>query len=181
LNLSGNKLKDLETIDPLKEFKTLKNLDLFNCDVTQVELYREKLFGLIPSLKSLDGFDRQDREAEDSEAEEDEDDGNDVEGASDGDDNDDDDDDGLSDEEEDDDDVVGDVGLKYLAQDDIDEEGEDDEFNPDGEDDDDDDVEEDEDEDGVAVVPPAEGQTRGEKRKRVDGGGDEPDEASEDA
>jgi len=66
-----------------KEFSNLKNLDLFNCDVTQIENYREKLFGLIPNLKYLDGFDRDDKEAEDSEADEDEE-GNDAEGDSEG-------------------------------------------------------------------------------------------------
>lgn len=66
-----------------KEFKSLKNLDLFNCDVTQIENYREKLFQLIPSLKFLDGFDSEDREAEDSEIDED-DDEKEVDGDSDG-------------------------------------------------------------------------------------------------
>ncbi|KAL3279923.1 hypothetical protein HHI36_017430 [Cryptolaemus montrouzieri] len=42
LNLSGNKIKDLETLEPLKNFKYLKNLDLFNNDVTTVEDYRRK-------------------------------------------------------------------------------------------------------------------------------------------
>ncbi|RWS09811.1 acidic leucine-rich nuclear phosphoprotein 32 family member B-like isoform X3, partial [Dinothrombium tinctorium] len=83
LNLSGNKLKDLETLEPLKEFKNLKNLDLFNCDVTSIDNYREKVFNLIPSLKYLDGFDRDDKEAEDSEA--DDEDGNDLDGEGDSD------------------------------------------------------------------------------------------------
>merc|ERR1711893_178740 len=30
LNLSGNKIKDIETLEPLKSFSELKNLDLFN-------------------------------------------------------------------------------------------------------------------------------------------------------
>jgi len=67
-----------------KEFKNLKNLDLFNCDVTSIESYRDKVFNLIPSLKFLDGFDRDDKEAEDSEADEedlnDDEDGNDIDG-----------------------------------------------------------------------------------------------------
>ncbi|XP_078666943.1 acidic leucine-rich nuclear phosphoprotein 32 family member A-like isoform X8 [Branchiostoma floridae x Branchiostoma belcheri] len=75
LNLSGNKIKDLETLEPLKDFQTLKNLDLFNCEVTQMENYRENVFNLIPSLKYLDGYDRADKEADDSSVEdEDEDD-----------------------------------------------------------------------------------------------------------
>lgn len=51
-----------------EEFKNLKNLDLFNCEVTNVENYRDEVFGLISSLKYLDGYDREDKEAEDSEA-----------------------------------------------------------------------------------------------------------------
>lgn len=55
LNLSGNKIKDLETLKPLKEFKNLSVLDLFNNDATQVENYREKIFKMLPSLNFLDG------------------------------------------------------------------------------------------------------------------------------
>ncbi|VVD01534.1 unnamed protein product [Leptidea sinapis] len=66
LNLSGNKIKDLETLKPLDEFTNLKNLDLFNNDVTNIEDYRSKVFALHPSLK----FDKDDVEAEDSDAEE---------------------------------------------------------------------------------------------------------------
>ena len=62
LNLSGNKIKDIETLDPLKELPNLKILDLFNCEVTTIENYREKVFDLIASLKFLDGFDIQDEE-----------------------------------------------------------------------------------------------------------------------
>ncbi|CAG5090391.1 Similar to Anp32a: Acidic leucine-rich nuclear phosphoprotein 32 family member A (Drosophila melanogaster) [Cotesia congregata] len=56
LNLSGNKIKDLETLQPLKEFQNLKNLDLFNNEATEMDNYREKVFGLIPSLRYLDGI-----------------------------------------------------------------------------------------------------------------------------
>lgn len=70
LNLSGNKIKDLETLKPLEDFENLKNLDLFNNEVTSIEDYRSKVFALHPSLKYLDGFDKEDREAEDSDAEE---------------------------------------------------------------------------------------------------------------
>lgn len=71
LNLSGNKIKDLDTLEPLKDFKYLKSLDLFNNEATSIENYREKIFKLIPSLKYLDGYDAEDGEAEDSEAEDD--------------------------------------------------------------------------------------------------------------
>lgn len=39
-----------------KEFKNLKNLDLFNNEVTNMDNYREKVFNLIPSLRYLDGY-----------------------------------------------------------------------------------------------------------------------------
>ncbi|EEB10584.1 conserved hypothetical protein [Pediculus humanus corporis] len=72
LNLSGNKIKDLETLEPLKELKNLRNLDLFNNDTTNIENYREKVFNLIPNLKYLDGYDTEDKEAESDEEWEDE-------------------------------------------------------------------------------------------------------------
>lgn len=55
LNLSGNKIKDLDALKPLQEFKNLRNLDLFNNDVTLIDDYRTKVFALRPSLKYLDG------------------------------------------------------------------------------------------------------------------------------
>ncbi|KAF7388910.1 hypothetical protein HZH66_010047 [Vespula vulgaris] len=70
LNLSGNKIKDIDTLQPLKEFKNLKYLDLFNNEVTNVDNYREKVFSLVPNLRYLDGFDKDDCEAEDSEDDE---------------------------------------------------------------------------------------------------------------
>jgi len=63
LNLSGNKIKDLITLQPLQEFKNLEVLDLFNNEVQNVEFYREKIFEMLPSLKFLDGFDCNDHEA----------------------------------------------------------------------------------------------------------------------
>ncbi|XP_047525358.1 acidic leucine-rich nuclear phosphoprotein 32 family member A isoform X2 [Pieris napi] len=69
LNLSGNKIAKLETLKPLEEFENLKNLDLFNNEVTNIEDYRNRVFALHPSLKYLDGFDKEDGEAEDSSGE----------------------------------------------------------------------------------------------------------------
>lgn len=71
LNLSGNKIRDLETLEPLKEFKQLKSLDLFNCDVNSIPNYRDRMFKMLPSLKYLDGFDRNEKEAEDSDVDDD--------------------------------------------------------------------------------------------------------------
>uniref|UniRef100_H2NH44 Acidic leucine-rich nuclear phosphoprotein 32 family member n=1 Tax=Pongo abelii TaxID=9601 RepID=H2NH44_PONAB len=39
LNLSGNKIKDLSTIEPLKKLENLESLDLFNCEVTNLNDY----------------------------------------------------------------------------------------------------------------------------------------------
>lgn len=63
LNLSGNKIKDLDTLKPLEEFKNLAVLDLFNNEATQIVNYREEIFKMLPSLKFLDGFDCNDVEA----------------------------------------------------------------------------------------------------------------------
>ncbi|XP_067939367.1 acidic leucine-rich nuclear phosphoprotein 32 family member B-like isoform X1 [Watersipora subatra] len=70
LNLSGNKIKDIDTLEPLKDLENLRVLDLFNCDVTSLETYRESVFDLLKNLLFLDGFDRDDREAPDEEDEE---------------------------------------------------------------------------------------------------------------
>ncbi|XP_076045348.1 acidic leucine-rich nuclear phosphoprotein 32 family member A-like [Oratosquilla oratoria] len=80
LNLSGNKIKEIETLEPLKELKNLRTLDLFNCEVGGKENYREKIFQMVPSLVYLDGFDKDENseaedEGEEEEEEEDEDEG----------------------------------------------------------------------------------------------------------
>ncbi|KAK2830954.1 hypothetical protein Q5P01_018885 [Channa striata] len=72
LNLSGNKIKDLSTLEALQNLKNLLSLDLFNCEITSLEDYRESVFELLPQITYLDGFDQEDNEAPDSE-EEDED------------------------------------------------------------------------------------------------------------
>nr|XP_057944634.1 acidic leucine-rich nuclear phosphoprotein 32 family member A isoform X2 [Doryrhamphus excisus] len=69
LNLSGNKIKDLSTIQPLKDLGALKSLDLFNCEVTNQSEYRENVFKLLPQLTYLDGYDKNDKEAPDSDSE----------------------------------------------------------------------------------------------------------------
>lgn len=157
LNLSGNKIKGLETLEPLKEFKNLKNLDLFNCEVTSIESYRDRVFELIPSLKYLDGYDRDEKEAEDSEADEedgneDDDEENEVDGEGESEDDEEEGEEEEEDVDEDDGEEDGEeeVGLDYLERDDIDEESEGD-YNP----------YEDEDEDGEENASP-----KGQKRKR---------------
>ncbi|XP_055772778.1 acidic leucine-rich nuclear phosphoprotein 32 family member B-like, partial [Salvelinus fontinalis] len=75
LNLSGNKLKDISTLEPLKKLGSLKCLDLFNCEVTNLNDYRESVFKLLPQLTYLDGYDVEDREASDVDGVDDDDEG----------------------------------------------------------------------------------------------------------
>jgi len=98
LNLSGNKIANADTLEPLKELKHLVSLDLFNCDVTTSENYRENVFKTLEQLKYLDGYDVNDEEA-DSEDEEGV--GEDV-------------DEGDDSEEDDEDGDGSEVGLEYL-------------------------------------------------------------------
>lgn len=159
LNLSGNKIKDLSTVEALQNLKNLKSLDLFNCEITNLEDYRESIFELLQQITYLDGFDQDDNEAPDSEEEDDED--------GDEDDEDEEEDEagppeGFEEEEEeeeddDDEDEAGsdlgegeeEVGLSYLMKEEIQDEEDDDDYVEEGE-------EEEEEEEGL----------RGEKRKR---------------
>ncbi|KAM3865239.1 LOW QUALITY PROTEIN: acidic leucine-rich nuclear phosphoprotein 32 family member B [Diretmus argenteus] len=150
LNLSGNKLKDISTLEPLKKLYNLKSLDLFNCEVTNLNDYRESVFKLLPQLTYLDGYDLQDREASDSDGEVDGDgvdDEDDEEGEEEEDeDGEEEDFDEEEDEDEDEEEVEG-------EEDDEDVSGEDEEedFGQDGEVDDEDD-DDDEDEDGMYLL-----------------------------
>lgn len=162
LNLSGNKIKDLDTLQPLKEFKNLKNLDLFNNEVTNLDNYREKVFSLIPSLRCLDGFDTDDCEVDDSEGEDDE-----VNGNEDGDgDANEEDSEEVSDEEDEEDFDDGGVGLEAVYKDGLEDESDEDDFLCDEEEEEDDDDNEDDEQDEEEESSPA----RGKKRKHEDGG-----------
>jgi len=129
LNLSGNKIKDIETLEPLKSLAELRSIDLFNCEVTNVDSYREKVFESLKTLTYLDGYDRNNMEAE----EEDEEDGEEVEGEDD--DDEDGEEEGSSDEDEDNDDVnnVVDVDDSDDDDDDLDDEDDDDDEDEEGE------------------------------------------------
>nr|XP_002714834.2 acidic leucine-rich nuclear phosphoprotein 32 family member E [Oryctolagus cuniculus] len=158
LNLSGNKIKDLSTVEALQNLKNLKSLDLFNCEITNLEDYRGSIFELLQQTTYLDGFDQEDNEAPDSEEEddkhgnEDDDEEEDEAGPP----------EGFEEEEEEeeedeDEDEAGsevgegeEVGLSYLMKDEIQDEEDDDDYVEEGEE------EEDEEEECL----------RGEKRKR---------------
>nr|XP_009506881.1 PREDICTED: acidic leucine-rich nuclear phosphoprotein 32 family member E isoform X4 [Phalacrocorax carbo] len=156
LNLSGNKIKDLGTVEALQNLKNLKSLDLFNCEITNLEDYRDSIFELLQQITYLDGFDQEDNEAPDSEDDDDEDEEDDDE---------DEDEAGPPGEyeEEDDEDDGGselgegeeeeEVGLSYLMKEEIQDEDDDDDYVEEGGD---------EEEEGKFST---EG-IRGEKRKR---------------
>lgn len=152
LNVSGNRIKDLEAIKPLQDFKYLKNLDLFNNDATTIENYREKVFKLIPTLKCLDGYDANDKEYEDSDAEE-EVNGNDDESE---------DEEGSS---EDDDELDDSMGLNAVYSENIEDLSDEGDYEAGEEEEEDDGIEEEEDELGEDESPAPEEQIRGKKRK----------------
>ncbi|XP_010072966.1 PREDICTED: acidic leucine-rich nuclear phosphoprotein 32 family member B isoform X6 [Pterocles gutturalis] len=164
LNLSSNKIKDINTLEPLKKLPNLHSLDLFNCEVTMLINYRESVFTLLPQLIYLDGFDADDQEAPDSDPEADGD--------------------GLEDEyengEEDDDDEEDDLDEEVIDdedEEDDDLEGEEEEDGVDDEEDEEEDGEEDEEDeadDGELK--------RGEKRKRnlEDEGEEDPEDEEDD-
>ncbi|CAH0553495.1 unnamed protein product [Brassicogethes aeneus] len=158
LNLSGNKIKDLATLEPLKNFKNLKNLDLFNNEVTTLDSYREKIFKMIPNLKYLDGYDADDGEAEDSDAEEE------VNG------NDDDSEEEAASSDDDDDELEESVGLGAVYSENLDEMSDEGDYEAVEEEEDEDGIEEEEDEDdGAEDDAQSPNVSRGKKRKMEDG------------
>lgn len=104
LNLSGNRIKDFEELQPLKDLQNVEVLDLFNNQVTLIENYREKIFQLIPSLSYLDGFDKDFAEAPSDDEE--------LAGS-------------MTDEEEDSCEESDEVSLAYLYNEDLEEDQED--------------------------------------------------------
>ncbi|XP_032871806.1 acidic leucine-rich nuclear phosphoprotein 32 family member E-like [Amblyraja radiata] len=138
LNLSSNKIKEYSTVDPLKNLTHLKSLDLYNCDISNPNDYRESIFKLLPHITYLDGFDRDDQEAPESD-DEDEDEEDEEEAAAAGgyydEDDDDEEDEDEEDEEEDEDEKeeVEEVGLSYLLKEEIQDDEDDDDYVHEGE------------------------------------------------
>ncbi|KAM4735967.1 acidic leucine-rich nuclear phosphoprotein 32 family member D-like isoform 2-T2 [Anableps anableps] len=157
LNLSGNPIKELSSIEPLN-LKNLRSLDLYSCDVTAADDYRDGVFELLPHLVYLDGFDQEDNEVPDSDNDED-----DEAGPPAGDEDDED------DEDEEEEGSEGDeVGLSYLMKEGIQDEEDDGDYVEEEEDD------EEEEEDGEEDDAPAQGEKR--KRDADDEGDDDDDE-----
>ncbi|XP_074061145.1 acidic leucine-rich nuclear phosphoprotein 32 family member B-like isoform X2 [Macrotis lagotis] len=181
LNLSGNKIKDIHTLEPLKKLPNLKSLDLFKCDVTMLMSYRESVFALLPQLTYLDGYDADDKEAPDSDPEADREGLDGVWGEN-----------GEGDEEEEEEEeeeLDEDVIDEDEDEDDEDVDGEEDEEEEEEEEDDDDEDgvedeedEEDEDDDGEEEEEEeGEEPQHGEKRKRAaDDEGEDSEEDEED-
>ncbi|KAF0873240.1 acidic leucine-rich nuclear phosphoprotein 32 family member E-like isoform X1 [Crocuta crocuta] len=155
LNLSGNKIKDLSTVEALQNLQNLKSLDLFNGEIANLEDYGESIFELLQQVTYLDRLDQEDNEAPDSEEDDDED----------GDEDDEDEEEHEAgppegyeeEEEEEEEDEAGselgeeeEVGLSYLMKEEIQDEEEDDDYVEEGEE------EEEDEEEGL----------RGEKGKR---------------
>ncbi|XP_062291819.1 acidic leucine-rich nuclear phosphoprotein 32 family member E isoform X2 [Scomber scombrus] len=159
LNLSGNKIKELTNVEALQNLKSLQSLDLFNCEITSLEDYRESVFELLPQVTYLDGFDQEDNEAPDSEADDEDEDGEEGAGAT-----------GDYDEEDDEDEDEdgsegGEVGLSFQVN----------RADQDDDDDEDDYGEEEEEEDAAAAG------AQGQKRKRdVDDEGEDDDDDEDD-
>ncbi|NXF64253.1 AN32B protein, partial [Glaucidium brasilianum] len=157
LNLSGNKIKDINTLEPLKKLPNLHSLDLFNCEVTMLINYRESVFTLLPQLTYLDGFDADDQEAPDSDPEADGD--------------------GLEDEYENGEDDLDEEVIDDEEDEDDDLEGEEEEDGVDDEEEDEEEDGEDDEEDEADDDLP-----RGEKRKRnlEDEGEEDPEDEEDD-
>jgi acidic leucine-rich nuclear phosphoprotein 32 family member B len=70
LDLGNNRFAEVEDLAPLAKLG-VEALDLYQCPVTKVQGYREKVFAMIPSLKYLDGVDKQGNERLETDDEED--------------------------------------------------------------------------------------------------------------
>lgn len=57
LGLANNKFSTIEQLKPLYNLPSLRDLDLFECPVTELPDYRDKVFVILPDLTYLDGFD----------------------------------------------------------------------------------------------------------------------------
>jgi U2 small nuclear ribonucleoprotein A' len=54
LILTNNYFRELDQLEPLRNFKTLKTLSLLDNQVSKRENYRIHVISLVPSLKTLD-------------------------------------------------------------------------------------------------------------------------------
>jgi len=154
LNLSGNKIRDLEALEPLKSFDSLTHLDLFNNEICNLDDYRTKVFKLLPSLKYLD-----EQDADENDEEDDDSDGEQNGALSDEEEDDEEDEEGSEEESEDGDDGPG---LAAIYNDNLGDE-EDDDF-------DEEDAREEDDDDDIDEEDEPQEEPRGKRRKTEDEG-----------
>lgn len=74
LDLGNNRFAEVDELEPLAKLG-VEALDLYQCPVSKIKGYREKVFALIPSLKYLDGVDAEGNERLETDDEEDDGDG----------------------------------------------------------------------------------------------------------
>ncbi|UJR13300.1 hypothetical protein I4U23_000318 [Adineta vaga] len=152
LILAGNKFKSIDDLKPLTKLSKLSILDLMNCEVTNVDGYRETMFSMLPQLKYLDNADK-DGVEKDSDNEDDDD--EDEENG---------DDDDEEEEEYEEDDSKTD--LKALYNGTFEEGDEDEEESYEGNSDEEESDEDDDLSEGDVSADPVEETVKGEKRKR---------------
>ena len=51
LNMCANKISSIDALVPLKKLEELAGLDLFDCAVTKLPDYPQKVFEMLPQLK----------------------------------------------------------------------------------------------------------------------------------
>ena len=64
LSLGGNPISNIDDLKALTGLQKIVQLDLFGCPVSEQADYREKIFGLFPSLQILDNKDADGEEVE---------------------------------------------------------------------------------------------------------------------
>ncbi len=67
LKIANNNIKTFEEVEPLKEMKELRYLDLGNNPIAQEEGYKHKMWEAFSHLEVLDGFDKDGNEVESEE------------------------------------------------------------------------------------------------------------------
>lgn len=77
LDLSNNRLADIEDLAPLTRLRKLQTLDFYQCPVTQQPRYREQVFKMLDGVKYLDGEDQEGNDKPESDEEEEEEEGED--------------------------------------------------------------------------------------------------------
>ncbi|CAF1604015.1 unnamed protein product, partial [Adineta ricciae] len=154
LILAGNKFKSIDDLKPLGKLPKLSVLDLMNCEVTNVDGYKETMFNMLPQLKYLDNADK-DGVEKDSDDEDDDDDDEEE--------NDNEDDDDEEDEYGEDDSKTG---LKALYNGTLEEGDDDEEESYEGNSEEEESDEDDDLSEGDVSAGPVEEAPKGEKRKR---------------